>query len=310
VLGQVDCHGITDVGRERESNQDQYLVADLQKSMRVHYTSLGVEDQTRLYGGSQGKLFLVADGMGGHAAGERASSLAVDCVIEYLLNTTHSLFRLHEDSADDDVFCDDLKAAFDHCQTKYNAEVQAMPNRRGMGTTLTIAYVVWPRLYVVHVGDSRAYLFRGSHLEQITKDHTVAQEYVDNGFMSEAEAKTSRLSHMRWNTVGDDSCETRPEVHKAELQMGDKLLICTDGLTRHVSDNKLAAVLQLDQRAEKLCAELIQMANEAGGSDNITAIVAQFKETEGELMFDSQEASTADKSVGIDTTSPTRIDVR
>ena len=174
--------------------------------MRVHFTSLGVEDQTRLYGGSQGKLFLVADGMGGHAAGERASSLAVDCVIEYLLNTTHSLFRLHEDSADEDVLCDDLKAAFDHCQTKYNAEVQAMPRRRGMGTTLTIAYVVWPRLYVVHVGDSRAYLFRGSHLEQITTDHTVAQQYVDNGFMSEAEAKTSRLSLFGQNT--------RPPTHE------------------------------------------------------------------------------------------------
>ena len=100
--GQVDYHARTDIGRKRKSNQYQHLIADLQKSMRVHYTSLGVEEQTRLYGGSQGKLFLVADGMGGHAAGERAIALAVGCVIQYVLSTTHSLFRLHEDSADDD----------------------------------------------------------------------------------------------------------------------------------------------------------------------------------------------------------------
>ena len=295
MLGQVDCHGRTDIGRRRDSNQDQYLVADLQKSMRVHHTSLGVEDQTRLYGGSQGKLFLVADGMGGHAAGERASSLAVDCVIEYLLNTTHSLFRLHEDGADDEVFCGDLRAAFDHCQAKYNAEVQAMPSRRGMGTTLTIAYVVWPRLYVVHVGDSRAYLCRGAHLEQITNDHTLAQEYVDQGFMSEAEAKTSRLSHILWNTVGDDSCDTQPEIHKAELQIGDKLLVCTDGLTRHVSDNELVAILQHDERAEDLTAKFVQMANEAGGSDNITAIVAQFKEMASESTHTRNEEATLEE---------------
>ena len=180
------------------------------------------------------------------------------------------------------MFCGDLRAAFDHCQTKYNAEVQAMPSRRGMGTTLTIAYVVWPRLYVVHVGDSRAYLCRGARLEQVTNDHTLAQEYVDQGFMSEAEAKTSRLSHVLWNTVGDDSCDTQPEIHKAELQIGDKLLVCTDGLTRHVSDNELVAILQHDERAEDLTAKFVQMANEAGGSDNITAIVAQFKEMASE----------------------------
>ena len=164
-----------------------------------------------------------------------------------------------------------------------------------MGTTLTIAYVVWPRLYIVHVGDSRAYLLRDTHFEQITTDHTLAQQSVESGHLSESEARTSRLSHVLWNALGDESYAVQPEIHKATLQLGDKLLVCTDGLTRHVHDHDIRQLLQQDKPAKALCEELIDAANRAGGFDNITAIVAQFQESghaAEELLKEAVDATT------------------
>lgn len=290
MSGFLDCHGITDTGKMRENNEDQFLIADLQRAMRVHQTSLGLDHQTRLFGGSQGKLFLVADGMGGHAAGERASSLAVDCVTEYLLNTTHCLFRAHDESSDEDEFCEDLKAAFHHCQKKFTTEIEAMPNREGMGTTLTMAYVVWPRLYVVHVGDTRAYLLRNSHFEQITSDHTLAQAYVDRNDMSQSEADQSVFSHVLINAIGGGSEDVNPEISKTQLEIGDKLLVCSDGLTGLVSDDNLFRMLREEQTSEEICRRLVDAANEAGGTDNITVIVAQFQDVDGEESVFYEEA--------------------
>jgi serine/threonine protein phosphatase PrpC len=276
MLGKMDCHGLTDTGRVRAANEDQYLIADLSKSMRIYRTSLGLDDQTRLYGSSQGKLFLVADGMGGHAAGQRASALAVDSIATYVLNTMHWFFRLREDRQDS--FEEDLKAALEHCQAKVQAEAERLPDRRGMGTTLTMGYLSWPMLYVVHVGDSRCYLFRRSMLKQITRDHTVAQRLVDEGLLNEEDVENSKWSHVLWNVIGGGSAELSPEVYKAELKLGDKLLLCTDGLTKHVADRDIAQVLGSDSPAEVVCERLIQAANDAGGSDNITVVVAHFRD--------------------------------
>ena len=158
MRGKMDCYGLTDVGQVREVNEDQFLIADLSKSMLVHQTSLGHEDHTRLFGGSQGQLLLVADGMGGQAAGQQASAIAVQTLERYVLNAMPWFFRLQESLEDDHR--DELKVALEACQRGIEAAAEASPARRGMGTTLTMAYVVWPRLYVVHVGTSRCYLFR------------------------------------------------------------------------------------------------------------------------------------------------------
>ena len=128
---QMDCYGRTDIGKKRSSNEDQFLIADLNKSLRVHQTSLGLDHQTRLFGGSQGHLLVVADGMGGCAAGERASTLAIDSVVSYVLDTLHWFYRLNENSEDD--FRDDLKAALHHCQARLAIEMAAIPKREGMG---------------------------------------------------------------------------------------------------------------------------------------------------------------------------------
>src|SRR5205823_2338219 len=134
--GKMDCSGLTDPGRVREDNDDQYLIASLSKSMQVHQTSLDLDEQTRLFGASQGKLLLVADGVGGSAGGRRASTLAVNSLTTYLLNTMDWFFRLRADR--EDQLLGDLKAALEYCQERIRAEAERFPERRGMGTTLTM----------------------------------------------------------------------------------------------------------------------------------------------------------------------------
>jgi protein phosphatase len=293
MRGKMDCHGVTDVGKARAVNEDQFLIADLNKSMRVHKTSLSLDDQTQLLGHSQGMLLLVADGMGGQESGRRASTLAVNSLTTYVLNSMHWFFRLHEDSDQD--FQDDLKAALEHCQRKVRAEGERLPDREGMGTTLTMAYLIWPRLYVVHVGDSRCYLFRKSRLKQITRDHTVAQQLVKEGLLEDAES--SRWSRDLWNVIGGESAEVRPEVYKAELALGDTLLLCTDGLTRHVSNETIARLLAIPASSAETCERLVAAANEAGGTDNITVIVAHFRDVQ-------QRAAAAEERAAAEAPAP------
>jgi protein phosphatase len=284
---KIDTCGRSDIGNKRKLNEDRFLIADLSKSLRVHQTNLGHDDQTRLFGQSQGQLFVVADGVGGHAAGERASTVAVDGVIMYTLDCMRWFFRLADEPEDDCL--EDLKSVLEHSQARILAEADVIGGRRGMGTTVTAAYVAWPRLYVVHVGDSRGYLFRGTKLRQITRDHTVAQQLVDNGRLDPHKAEESRWSHILWNVVGGDSQQLSPEVYKARLNVGDTLLLCSDGLTKHVSDLEIATLLADSPSAEDACRQLVDEANRSGGSDNITVVVARFKEaTEHESVAEAE----------------------
>ena len=293
MAGRMDCFGTTHVGRRRTVNEDQFLIADLNKSLRVHNTSLGLDHQTRLFGSSQGKLLLVADGMGGEEAGERASVLAVDGIANYVLNTLPWFFRLEAERSNE--FEEELKEALLHCQTVMQAEVEAVPQRKGMGTTLTMAYILWPRLFVVHVGDSRCYLLRGESLQQLTRDHTWEQLHReakknDKTSTETPDTENGPWSHVLWNVIGGGADELSPDVYKTELQMGDSLLLCTDGLSRHVGDEEIAEALAKDQAAEQGCESLVQQANDAGGSDNITVILARFHEQSDELMQGESKA--------------------
>jgi protein phosphatase len=263
MRSKIDYSGLTHIGNSRSRNEDQFLVADLNKSMLVHQTSLRQDDHTRLFGGSQGQLLLVADGMGGHAAGEQASAIAVESLEQYVLNTMPWFYRLQEN------------LDFDSCQKSIETAALINPARHGMGTTLTMAYILWPWLYVVHAGDSRCYLFRDSRLEQITTDHTVAQQLVERGAITRSEAKRSRWSHVLHNCVGGGSHELNAEVHKAELKPGDTILLCTDGLTAGVRDERIVEVLGKRTCAEDACRELVDRANELGGTDNVTVVVAR-----------------------------------
>ena len=264
MLEDLDCHGLTDRGRERQTNQDQFLIADLIKTMQINDTSLHVDTHARLSGHSQGKLLLVADGVGGNPAGERASTLAIQTLNACVLNTMHWFFRLEADREHN--FELDLKSALETCQAEIRAEAASVPSEFGMGTTITMAYLIWPRMYVVHVGDSRCYLLRGSRLQQITTDHTIAEKFVEAGVLRPDEVEKSRWSHVLWNVVGGDEEHLQPVVYKSELAADDTVLLCTDGLTQHMSNGTLTELLVGPSTARETCGRLVDAAKDAGGT--------------------------------------------
>jgi protein phosphatase len=185
----IDCFGLTDRGRVRESNEDQFLIADLDKTMLVRQSSLADADHARMFGGGRGHLLVVADGIGGATGGQRASGLAVQTVTRFVLDIMPWFFRLR--SREDDAV-EELKEALEASRSAVAAAASAERGREKMGTTMTLAYVLWPRLFVVHAGDSRAYLYRGGRLHLITHDHTLAQKMVDEGHLHHKHSRNRR----------------------------------------------------------------------------------------------------------------------
>jgi serine/threonine protein phosphatase PrpC len=272
--GNAIAFGMTDVGCRRESNQDQFLIAQLNKSMLVSSTSLPVETQSRLFSDAQGQLMMVADGMGGHAAGERASSLAVDHLVSRLLNSMHWFMDIDQDN--DQKFVEDLKELLQDAHLRILQDSSENIDHRGMGTTLTMAHVVWPRLYVVHAGDTRCYLIRNGTAEQLTNDHTMARRLVETGGMKPEDEATSRWSHVLWNVLGGrGEGQLIAEVRRVNLIEGDCLVMCSDGLHRYVDGSGLVEVVSRFDSAETICNELVRLAIDGGGEDNITVIVAK-----------------------------------
>ncbi|MGN6545574.1 MAG: PP2C family protein-serine/threonine phosphatase [Aureliella sp.] len=265
--------GRTDTGKQRSSNQDQFLIGDLHKSMLVEDSSLNLNCQARLYGRSFGRLLMVADGMGGHRAGNRASLLALDLLINQLVNGMRWPTRVSED--EEDRFVADLKQLFETAHKLIVRQSDAHPDMQGMGTTLTMAYIIWPMMYVVHAGDSRCYLMRGNAHEQLTRDHTVSAQLVEESGWLREEAESSRWSHVLYNALGAGGESVTAEVYKVTLQQGDAILLCTDGLYRHVSPEEMSDVLQRDMELGDACRTLIDLANFRGGSDNITVVAAR-----------------------------------
>lgn len=309
MVGRMDTYGLSDIGLVRDCNEDQFLIADLKKSVIIHQTSLSYDDETHLLGGSQAKLLLVADGVGGGPAGDRASRMAVQGIVQYLLNTMHWLFRLNDGR--EDAFLEDLKGALAFTQDKLRRHAEMMPSDQHMGTTITLAYIVWPQVYLIHVGDSRAYVFRGQDVIHLTHDQTYAQALVDAGVMHEADVRKSPLRHVLSGLVGCNPRSLTPEVSQFKLTLHDKLLLCTDGLTAELTDAQIAAILNGDASSEDACYRLINAANDAGGRDNVTVVLANFtdkapedlkhkEETAGDRMFSHFSAQEHPFSVGIE----------
>lgn len=287
MRGQMDCFGETDRGRVRPSNQDQFLIADLKKSVHIHHTSLSYEEETELYGGSLAKLLLVADGVGGHAGGERASTLALESTIQYLLNAMHWILR--PDDAQEPAVLADLKSALSWTREQIQHAAELAPAQNRMGTTMTLAWVVWPSLYLAHVGDSRAYLLRNGELVRLTRDQTWAQALADAGVLNEREVAESPLNHVLSSLLGCDPEHFSPQTDKRQLQLNDTLLLCTDGLTHHLTDQEILELLTPQQDARTTCRALVEAANAAGGRDNTTVVVARFRDASA-----SEESAVAE----------------
>jgi protein phosphatase len=269
----VDFAGRTDVGKVREHNEDQFLVAKLAKALRVFATSLPADDAIRL-GDERGALLVVADGMGGHAAGERASALAVNTIERFVLNSLQWFFRLHV--GEETFLLQELREALKMADRTLEDWVEVEPGLAGMGTTLTLGFSVDDRLFIAHAGDSRAYLYRDGQLEQLTRDHTLVQAMVDAGLMTPGQARQDKRRHVVTNALGGPGPGVRAELHRLTLLDGDTLLLCTDGLTGPVEDARIAAVLAEGAEPEDTCDALIDLARARGAPDNVTAVVARY----------------------------------
>lgn len=270
---QSETYGLTDIGMKRVVNQDQFLIAELSKSMLVSASSLAEIDTGRFFGGIQGQVLLVADGMGGHAAGEKASSLVLQHLIGRLLNSVHWFFQ--SDTGSEEEFINGLRNLLIDAHARVLAESRENHAVAGMGTTLTMAYIHWPTMYVVHAGDSRCYLVRDGVVQQLTKDHTLARQMVEAGGMKPEDEATSRWSNVLWNVVGGHSeRELLAEVHRVDLREDDSVILCSDGLYRYLDQEQISEMQVNQANASVLCKQLIDLANERGGEDNVTVIVS------------------------------------
>jgi protein phosphatase len=271
----VRAFGRTDRGRVRDSNEDQFLVAELSRTLRVRQTSLPQPPQQRSR--SRGHVLLVADGMGGHAGGEVASALTVESIEAFVVELLRRFSNLQAD--DEHGVLKDLRDAVRWADARIFEEVDHHPELAGMGATLTMAFVSGRRLFVIHAGDSRCYLFRGGALERLTQDHTVAAELARRGHISPEEALRHPYRHVVTNVLGGAQAGVKVEVRRADLEAGDAVLVCSDGLSDMLGDGRIAAILAEEPDPEAACARLIEGANEAGGKDNVTAVIARFEES-------------------------------
>ncbi len=268
---EIDVHGLTHTGKVRADNQDHFLICALRKHMVVHQTSLPAID--RLMAGPERLAFLamVADGVGGGARGEEASRVALEAVTQYVSGTMRSYYAAS--SADDQEFYDALAEGARECHQALLRRGEDDADYRGMATTLTMYLGVWPRAYLLQVGDSRCYLFRDGELTQITRDQTMAQELIDLGVLTRADAATTRFARTLSSSLGGR--QTDPVVTRFDMQWGTVVLLCSDGLTAHVSDDRIRDRLRAMTSARQVCEDLLADALEAGGTDNITVIVGR-----------------------------------
>lgn len=268
----VRSFGLTDRGKLRPTNQDQFLIARLIKALQVQGTSL---PQPKVQQSSdQSHLFVVADGIGGGSGGEEASALAVGSVESFVVHTFKWFGEGH--GHDHESILAAFQGAVTHANERVLAEADQRPDLHDMGTTLTLAYSLNRTLFVAHVGDSRCYLFRQGALHRVTSDHTLAEELVRRGHLRPEEAARHHWRHVITNAVGGASPEVRVEVHQLYLEEGDGVLLCSDGLTGMVAEPEIAAALRDEPDPERVCRRLVERANEAGGRDNVTVIVARY----------------------------------
>ena len=266
---EIDVYGLTHPGRIRTENQDHFLICALRKQMVVQQTSLPTPDS--LMGESQrlALLMMVADGVGGGTKGAVASRLALEGVSQYVSRSMHCYYAAH--ATEDSEFAQALEAAAEQCHAELLRQGQENDEYRGMATTLTLYLGVWPRAYLLQVGDSRCYLLRGLELIQITRDQTMAQELIDLGVLGRNDAGATKLANTLSSSIGGR--QTAPVVTRMDLAWGDVLLLCSDGLTRHVPDDRIRHHLRTMISSRQVCENLVQEALDAGGSDNITVIV-------------------------------------
>ena len=264
---RLESYGLSHVGKVREGNEDHFVIASLQRSLEVRQTNL--EDRAVLdpLCGPKAYIYAVADGVGGLDGGRLASGLTIRTIVEYLSETVGSYHAVS--SGQEHAFLDPLGKAVHRAHEKLRSTF-GIP-QGGPATTLTIALVVWPQTYVVHVGDSRAYHLRDGTLKRLTRDQTMGTFMMDEYKMTEKQVEQQGFNNVLSSAVGAQ--DMTPAVSAMALEPGDSLVLCTDGLTKHVSEKQIADVLGDASNAEAGCRELVDLALAGGGKDNVTVVV-------------------------------------
>lgn len=260
---RVRIFGRTDVGQVREHNEDNFLVADLTRGTR----GLMEADRTQLLG-DRGAVFGVCDGMGGAAAGEVASQLAVDII--------HQKMSQGDPPENHDDLAARLVRAIEAAGLRIFTEAKLDRTRRGMGTTSTISALMDKHLFVGQVGDSRAYILRGDRLVQVTRDQSLVTQLIEAGQLTEEEAETFEHNNIILQALGT-SDTVQVDLTHVELRRGDTLMLCSDGLSGMIRNDEIRDILRTVDDPLESCKVLTDRANQAGGHDNITVVVAKFE---------------------------------
>lgn len=274
---EVDVYGLTHTGSVRNANQDHFLICSLRRQVEIHRTSL--PDGSR-WPATERLAFLamVADGVGSSSHGEEASRLAVEGITEYVAQSMKAYYT--SDATGDQAFASALEEAAMQVHARVVERAKADSSGRNMATTLTLFLGVWPRAYLLQLGDSRCYLFRDDVLTQITRDQTMAQELVDQGVLTRTEAPRTRWAHVLSSAIGGH--QTAPVVTQVESVWNQVILLCSDGLTKHVSDARIAERLRTMTSARQVSEQLLADALEDGGTDNITILVGRAVQRHGD----------------------------
>jgi len=269
---RADITGRTHPGKIRPNNEDNFLVVRFGRFLQPMMTSLPKGDLATEYG-ETGYGMAVADGMGGMAAGEVASRLAINLLVNLVLETPDWILSL------DEPYSDEVAARavrrFYQVNESIIERARREPRLKGMGTTLTLACSLGTDLLIVHVGDSPAYLLRGKELHRLTRDHTVAQQMADHGTIP-LQQVPSRYRHILTHAIGVREAGSEPDICRLHLCDGDRLLLCTDGLTDMMDDPTISGLLQSQVTSESACEALVDSALERGGRDNVTVVVATY----------------------------------
>jgi protein phosphatase len=269
---ELDLFGITHQGRVRKENQDHFLVSTVHPQLVIHGTSLPNPDALPLRGTRFATVLVLADGVGGAAAGSEAARLATESVMRYVSSTMRSYHAAG--SATEDELFQSLRETALEAHKSVRGEAANRPGQKGMATTLTVCMVVYPWAYVVQVGDSRCYIFNKGQLKQITRDQTIAQSLIDQGLMPAERLDRSPFKHVLASAIGAD--EASPVVTRFDMtERGALILMCSDGLTKHVNDAEIASYSRDMKSSEQLAKDLLDLALERGGTDNITIIAAR-----------------------------------
>ena len=267
---EIDVYGLTDQGKVRKDNQDHFLIASVHRRLHVLQTSLPDPARVPMADDRVAFLAMVADGVGGGVGGQEASATALETATEYIASSSKCFM---EGDAAGTEFIETLQAAAHRSHEAVKARAMDIAPGRSMATTLTMYMGVWPYYYLLQVGDSRYYLYRGGALTQVSRDQTIAQDLVDQGVLTRAVAERSRFNDVLSSAIGAD--EAVPVVTRLKSEWGMVHLLCTDGLIKHVTDERIKEVLATMTSSRQACETLVAEALANGGSDNVTVIIGR-----------------------------------